>query len=115
MKKIFVLALCIFFLESKMGFATEYSFVKSLTETINKIVPAQNGCFYSLSLQLDCPDDHVVVRYFNKQGDVQTTFTSPAFIGTLISLDGVVNANNNLVLYIKMNDINHIMYELTST
>lgn len=53
--------------------AVNYSFIRELNERALKLFPAQNGCFYSISTQLNCPDDYVNVRYFNPLGDVQST------------------------------------------
>lgn len=94
------------------SYAVQFSFIRELNERALKLFPAQNGYFYSLSTQLNCPDDYVIVRYFNAQGDVQATFTSPALLGHITSLDAVVNSSNNIVVYVRMDNINHHLFEL---
>jgi hypothetical protein len=86
-----------------------------LGEPALRIVPGQHGSFYTISTQLDCPDDLVIIRHFNASGNTLKTFTSPPYIGAITSFDGVVNSNNNLVLYVKLNDLNHLLYEFDST
>ena len=94
--------------------ALNYRFVKTLNEVALRILPAGNGNFYTISTQLDCPDDHVLIRYFSPQGQLLNGFQSPAYIGDITSLDALVRPNGNIVLYIRMNDINHHLYEFTS-
>jgi hypothetical protein len=91
--------------------AQSYSFIKTLSEDIWRIVPAQNGTFYSITWTPDCPDDLITISFFNEKGEIQNTFQSPPYIGSLTSIDGVVNSNNHLVLYLGDGDINHLIYE----
>lgn len=112
MKNLFV-SFCLFFVLPCS--AIQYSFIRELNERALKLLPAQNGNFYSISTQLNCPDDYVIVRYCNAQGDVQATFTSPALIGHITSLDAVVNSLNNIVVYVRMDHINHHLFELNSS
>ncbi len=90
--------------------AQSYSFIKTLDEDISRIVPAQNGAFYSITWTPDCPEDLITISYFNEKGEIQNTFQSPPYIGSLTSIDGVVNSNNHLVIYLR-DDINHMLYE----
>jgi hypothetical protein len=112
--KSFLIAL-VFLSASVSSFGQEYSFVKMLNEPALKVIPAQHGSFYTISTQLDCPDDLVIVRHFSANGTTLKTFTSPPYIGAITSFDGVVNTNNNLFLYVKLNEINHLLYEFDST
>jgi hypothetical protein len=96
-------------------YAQEHCFVKMLGEPALRIIPAQHGSFYTISTQLDCPDDLVIIRHFSANGTTLKTFTSPPYIGAITSFDGVANSKNNLVLYVKLNEINHLVYEFDST
>lgn len=95
--------------------AQSYSFVKSISENALHIVPAQNGSFYTVSWQPNCPNDYMQIRYFNKMGDVLNTFKSPAYLASITSIDAITKPNNNLVLYLASGDINHLLYEFDST
>lgn len=93
--------------------AQSYSFIKTLYGDIWKSVPALNGSFYTINWTPDCPDDLITISYFNEKGEIQNTFQSPPYIGSLTSIDGVVNSNNHLVLYLGDGDINHLIYEFS--
>lgn len=94
-----------------LGNAQSYSFVKSVDDVIWRMVPAEDGTFYTLTWLPNCPDDFIVVRYFNRMGDLVSAFKSPAYIGSLTSIEAVAKANNHLVLYLGDGDINHLLYE----
>jgi|GEM_PF-3585600 len=94
--------------------AQEHSFVKMLSEPALKVIPGLHGSFYTISTQLDCPDDLVIIRHFSSSGATLKTFQSPPYIGALASFDAVTNEKNNLVLYLKLNELNHLLYEFDS-
>lgn len=93
------------------SFAQSYSFIKTLDQDIWRIVPGQNGTFYSITWEPDCPEDLITISYFNEKGEILNTFQSPPYIGSLTSIDGVVNTSNHLVLYLRDETINHLLYE----
>lgn len=111
-KKCFFLC-CLFFF-SFFGYAQSYSFVKTLDVDIWKIIPAQNGTFYTITWRPDCPEDLITLNYFNAQGDIVKSFQSPPYIGSLTSIDGVVNASNHIVIYLRDETLNHLVYEFDS-
>ena len=95
-------------------FAQEHSFVKMLNEPALNVIPGLHGSFYTISTQLNCPDDLVIIRHFSASGTTLKTFQSPPYIGALTSFDAVTNQKNNLVVYLKLNELNHLLYEFDS-
>ena len=114
MKTIRFFTFCSLLLLTVSSQAQSYSFIKTLSEDIWRIVPAQNGTFYSITWTPDCPDDLITISFFNEKGEIQNTFQSPPYLGSLTSIDGVTNDNNHLVLYLRDGDINHLVYEFSS-
>lgn len=93
------------------GYAQSYSFIKTVSEDIWRIVPAQNGTFYSITWTADCPEDLITISYFNEKGEILNTFQSPPYIGSIISVYGLATNNNHLILYLSDATINHLLYE----
>lgn len=113
MKK-YPLLLCVL-LAALFSQAQPYSFIKTLNESIWKIVPAQNGTFYTVSWLPNCPNDYIVIRFCNNMGDVVNTFKSPAYIASLTSIDAISLPNNDIVLYVRSGEINHMFFEFNSS
>ncbi len=97
-----------------LAFAQKYSFVKELNEVALKVYPGQNGSFYTLSIEPNCPDDIAVLRFYNAQGTVGNKFQSPGYIGDINDWDAVVTPTNHIVLYLRLDDINELLYEFDS-
>ncbi|MCX6256426.1 MAG: T9SS type A sorting domain-containing protein [Bacteroidia bacterium] len=95
--------------------AQSYSFVTSISEQAWQVVPGQNGSFYTVTWLPNCPDDYISIRYFNKMGEVVNTFSSPPYIGSISSISAITNSLNNIVIYLLLDDINHMLYEFDST
>jgi len=113
MKKYLIISALI--LSSIFVEAQSYSFVKTIEENALQVAPGKNGIFYSVSWEPNCPDDYIVIRYFSKTGDVVNSFKSPPYTGSFNSIHAITNNENNIVLYLRLNDINHLIYEFDST
>ena len=91
-----------------------YSFIETIEEDVWQLVPGQDGSFYTVSWEPDCPNDFITIRYFNEMGEIVNSFKSPPYIGSFNSIDAVTNSANNIVLYLRIGDINHLLYEFDS-
>ncbi len=93
----------------------QQQFMVSLTERAFQVIPTSNKGFYTLTHQVNCPDDHVVVRYFSRNGVMQSEVRSPVYLGLISSMVAATLENSNLVLYLRDGSINHMMYGFDST
>ncbi len=113
MKKI-VLSLCVC-LWAIVCTAQTKSFIYELNENVEKMAGCSNGAFYTVSWQPNCPDDYIVIRYMNRDGEEKYKRTSPVYLASVSSISCCVNNKNNLVLYLRLGDINHSLFEFDST
>lgn len=95
-------------------FAQE-QFMLSLTERAFHVVPTANKGFYTLTHQVNCPDDHIVVRYFNRQGVLQAESRSPVYLGNISSIAAVCMDNGHMLMYLCDGSINHMLFEFDTT
>jgi hypothetical protein len=111
-KLIFVLSILF---QTVVVFSQNHSFVSSLPEDIWKLVPGRGGSFYTVSWEPNCPNDFITIRFFQRDGSMFSSFKSPGYIGSFNSICGTTDSLDHLVLYLRINDINHLMYAFDST
>lgn len=93
----------------------QQQFMVSLTERAFHVVPTTNQGFYTLTHQVNCPDDHIVVRYFNRQGVLQAESRSPVYLGNISSIAAVCIDNAHMLMYLCDGTINHLLFEFDTT
>lgn len=93
----------------------QQQFMLSLNERAFQVFPTANKGFYTITHQVNCPNDHVVVRYFSSTGVKQSEVRSPVYLGSINNITGATLSNNHLVLYMRSSSIDHFVYEFDST
>ncbi|QLH46211.1 MAG: hypothetical protein HWD58_11620 [Bacteroidota bacterium] len=89
--------------------------IRTIEEQAVLMVPGQHGTLYSLSWQTNCPDDYIVVRFYKPDGTVQHAFKSFVYLGLITTYKAFTNSSNHLVLYLRDNGTNHMLYEFDSS
>ena len=93
----------------------QQQFMLSLNERAFEVIPTADKGFYTLTHQVNCPNDHVVVRYFSRSGVLQSEVRSPVYLGNINHITALTLSNTHLILYMRSESIDHLVYEFDST
>lgn len=119
MKKRILLFICIIccFQISK---AQQTAFVQhyNANEYLLATAVTPNGGYYSIGESFTCPNDSVRIRYFDRDGNLKWYFRTNGYLGhSLGGTNGLCTAigpNNQLLLYVFTNEMNHMLFNIDS-
>ncbi|MBL7766431.1 MAG: T9SS type A sorting domain-containing protein [Chitinophagaceae bacterium] len=113
----FIFLILVFIIHTSTCISQQHTFIKSIDDIgdILHTVPAQNGNFYVVSKSQTCPNDYIIVRYFDNAGNVLSSVQSFSFIGNISNTHAVALPNNDVLVYVRANQINHYLFQFNST
>lgn len=110
-----LLCFFLFWVTSLPTLGQNNQWIRTIEEQAVLMVPGQHGTLYSLSWQTNCPDDYIVVRFYKPDGTVQHAYKSFVYLGLITTYKAFTNSSNHLVLYLRDNGTNHMLYEFDSS